>query len=291
MNIIETIILGIVQGVAEFIPVSSSGHLAIFKNIFGLSDVGLVYDVLLHIGTLLAVVVVFWKDIKKLVSNGVLIVAECFINIGIFFRNLFSKSEKKSYKNILSTSYRRFVLLVIVSSVPTAILGYLMSDMVESVSAGLIVPGIGLLITGVLLLISDMLPDGFKKADNASWWNAIFIGVVQGLATLPGISRSGSTITAALLCKFDRKFAVKYSFIMSIPAILGACLLELKDIGSENLSNTQLIYYLIGMVVAGVVGYVCIKTMLVIVRKKKFKYFAFYCFAVGIFAIVGNFVF
>ena len=291
MNILETIFLGIVQGVAEFLPVSSSGHLAIFKNIFGLSEVGLTYDVLLHLGTLLAVFVVFWKDIKKLIINGVMIIAECFINLVYFFNNIFSKNNKKTYKKILSSDYRRFVVLIIVSTIPTGIIGYLMADIVESVSAGLLIPGIGLLITGVLLLISDMLPDGFKKADNATWGNAIVIGVVQGIATLPGISRSGSTITAALFCKFDRKFAVKYSFIMSIPAILGASLLELKDMGSEKLSGSQWGLYILGMAVAAVVGYVCIKTMLVIVRKKKFKYFAFYCFLAGTFAIIGNFIF
>lgn len=291
MNIFETIFLGIVQGVAEFLPVSSSGHLAIFKNIFGLSEVGLVYDILLHIGTLMAVFIVFWKDIRKLISNGILMLVDFFINISIFLHNIKNKNKNKPYREILSTSYRRFVMLVIVSSFPTAIIGYLMSDMIESVAAGLIVPGIGLLLSGTVLIISDLLPEGFKKSDNASWWNAIFIGVVQGVSTIPGISRSGSTITAALFCKFDRKFAVKYSFIMSIPAILGASLLELKDIGKEQLTGSEWGNYLIGMVVAGFVGFICIKTMLFIVRKRKFKFFAIYCYAAGIFAIIGNFVF
>lgn len=291
MNVLETIFLGIVQGVAEFLPVSSSGHLAIFKNLFGLSDVGLTYDILLHLGTLLAVVLVFWKDMKKLFVNGIMIIAESFINIGNFFYNIFNKNNKKMYKKILSSDYRRFVLLIIVSTIPTGIIGFLMADIVTSVSTGLIIPGIGLLITGVLLLISDLLPDGFKKADNAKWSNALVIGIVQGISTIPGISRSGSTITAALFCKFDRKFAVKYSFIMSIPAILGASLLELKDIGSDKISGSQWGIYILGMLVSAVVGFICIKTMLVLVRKKKFKYFAFYCFAVGALAIIGNFVF
>ena len=162
--------------------------------------------------------------------------------------------------------------------------------MVESAATGLLIPGISLLVTGVLLLLSDIIPDGYKKADNATWLNALIIGIVQGLATIPGISRSGSTVTTALFCKFDRRFAVKYSFIMSIPAILGAALLQLKDIGSSQMSSTPWGIYLIGVLVAAVVGYICIKTMLVLIRKKKFKYFAIYCFIVGTIAIIGNFI-
>ena len=118
MNIFETIFLGFIQGVAEFLPISSSGHLAILKNVFGLSEIGLVYDVLLHLGTLLAVFVAFWKDIKKLIVNGVMLIIEVIINVVYFFINIFSKN-KKIYKKILSTQYRRFVLLVIVSTIPT----------------------------------------------------------------------------------------------------------------------------------------------------------------------------
>ena len=118
----------------------------------------------------------------------------------------------------------------------------------------------------------------------------ILVGAAQGFATLPGISRSGTTITACLLCGFDRKFAVKYSFILSIPAILGAALLEISDVGQEVITQSLVGTYLAGMIAAALVGYICIKTMLVVVKNKKFKYFAFYCFAIGIISIVGYFV-
>lgn len=289
MNIAETIFLGIVQGIAEFLPVSSSGHLAIFKNIFGLQEMGITFDVLLHLGTLLAVFLVYWKDIKKLIIDGIGIIVDCFRNIITFIRCKIHKT-KPQYIKVINSTYRRFALLIIVSTIPTGIIGILASDLIESVSAGLIIPGICLLITGVLLLISDSIESGMKKIADTSYKNAIIIGIAQGFATLPGISRSGTTITACLLSKFDRSYAVKYSFIMSIPAILGAAIVELKDIGSENLSSGLLINYLIGMVVAAVVGYISIKTMLIVVRNKKFKYFAYYCFLAGTFAIVGNFV-
>ncbi|MBQ8316119.1 MAG: undecaprenyl-diphosphate phosphatase, partial [Lachnospiraceae bacterium] len=130
------------------------------------------------------------------------------------------------------------------------------------------------------------LPDGALTEADASYGKAAIVGVAQGIATFPGISRSGTTITACLACGFKREFAVKYSFIMSIPAILGALVLELLDFAPEMLSGTDIVNYLAGTFVSAEVGYVCIKTMLVVVRGKKFKYFAYYCFAMGAFAVL-----
>ena len=147
-----------------------------------------------------------------------------------------------------------------------------------------------LFITATLLLISDNLPDGKKKPKKTSYLNALFIGTCQGIATLPGLSRSGTTITAGLLCGLKREFAVKYSFIMSIPAIMGAAVLDIADFGKDGMTSSDLGCYIAGALVAAVVGYICIKTMLVIVRNKKFKYFAYYCYLVGAIAVIGYFV-
>ena len=166
----------------------------------------------------------------------------------------------------------------------------MLSDAIDAASATLIVPGILLLVNGIQLLVSDRLPDGTLTEADASYTKAAVVGVAQGVATFPGISRSGTTITACLACGFSREFAVKYSFIMSIPAILGALLLELLDFAPEMLSASDWMNYLAGTVIAGLVGYICIKTMLVIVRGKKFKYFAYYCFAMGAFAVIFNFL-
>lgn len=294
MNLIESIFMGIIQGVTEFLPVSSSGHLAIFKNLFGLQDAGLLFDVLLHVGTLVAVFIVFWKDIWELIVNGIGIIADALKNAGYFFYNLVEKNKagykKKKYIKVISTSYRRFAMLVIVSTIPTGIMGILFNDVIEKASTALIIPGICLLITGTLLLIADNTPDGKKNEDTVSYKNAAVVGVCQGIATLPGISRSGTTIVACLVSKMDRKFAVKYSFIMSIPVILGAALLEVKDIGSSGISGGEVFNYVIGMLVATVVGYICIKTMLKVVRNKKFKGFSIYCYVVGLIAIITYFV-
>ncbi len=290
MSFIEAIIMGLIQGLTEFLPISSSGHLAIFKNIFGVNtDTGILFDVLLHLGTLAAIFVAYWSDIKELIVNGFAILFCCFANMLTAIRNLFSKG-KKEYKKVLSTPYRKFVLLVIVSPIPTGIMGIFLEDLIGDAGESLLVPGICLVITACILNFADKLPEGDKNAPEATYGDAIKIGVVQGFATLPGISRSGSTITACIACGFDKTFAVKYSFIMSIPAVLGAAILEIKD-GFTAVSGGVFVNYAAGMVVAAIVGYICIKTVLKLVQNNKFNYFVYYCLVVGFASIIAYYVF
>ena len=288
MGLFEAIFLGFIQGIAEFLPISSSGHLAIFKSFFNLSEIGVAFDVLLHLGTLVAVFIVYWKDIVQLIKDGIGIIVDSCFNVYAAVKN--RMGSRLEYRNILSTSYRKFALLVIVSTIPTGIIALLAKDLIDAASRTMIIPGICLLITGVLLLIADILPDGKKTPKKATFGNALFIGITQGIATLPGLSRSGTTITAGLLSGFRRDFAVKYSFIMSIPAILGAVVLEVKDLFTVNTTTTEMVNYAVGTLVAGIVGFICIKTMLVVVKNKKFKYFAYYCFLAGTIAIAVHIV-
>lgn len=291
MDLLKSIIMGIVQGVAEFLPISSSGHLAIMKHVLHMeTDTGLLFDVLLHMGTLVAIFVAFWGDIKELIVEGFRIIGDCLVNGARFFRRLMSSNKDITYKKVVSTPYRRFVMLVIVSTIPTVIIGFLFKDAFETAGATLLVPGLSLILTAILLTIADRTKTGNKSEQTASFQDAGLIGMAQGIAILPGLSRSGTTITAGLLCGLDRTYAVKYSFIMSIPAVLGAAVLELKDFSSDMLDKSQLFNYAIGTLVACVVGYICIKTMLVVVRGKKFKYFAYYCFLLGVIAVVGHFI-
>ncbi|MBQ7583374.1 MAG: undecaprenyl-diphosphate phosphatase [Lachnospiraceae bacterium] len=277
MNILQAIILGIVQGLAEFLPISSSGHLAIIRNLFHIeTDQGLLFDVLLHIGTLTAIFVVFWKDIAKLIL-------EFFGIITDFIRRF-----KDPDLIVLSSAYRRFVLLIIVSSIPTAILGYIGRDFVEYASSTLLIPGIGLIVTSVLLFICDRIGDGRKGIKKITYLNAFEVGIAQGIATLPGISRSGATISACLMLGIKKETAVKYSFIMSIPAVLGAALLELKDAAGTSVTGGTVIAYIIGMVVAAVVGYFAIRVMINVVRRKRYIYFSIYCLVIGLVAIIGH---
>ncbi len=290
MNLIQSIFLGLVQGLTEFLPVSSSGHLAIFKNIFHMNtDSGLLFDVLLHLGTLLAICVVYWDDVRQLFVEGVSILCGWLYNAWVFLHNRFSGNKKK-YRHVITNSYRRFVLLILVSSIPTAVIGLLLKDIIESASDILIIPGICLIVTGILLFVLDRMPEGGKSEVSASYRDAFFVGTVQGIATLPGISRSGSTIFACRKSGFQKEFAIKYSFIMSIPAVMGSALLELHDASAFAIRMTDLLCYIVGMAVAAVSGYICIKTMLMIVRNNKFRYFAYYCVAVGVITSICYFV-
>jgi undecaprenyl-diphosphatase len=288
MSLLQSILMGLIQGLTEFLPVSSSGHLALFKILFHVNtDTGLLFDVLLHVGTLIAVFVVYYKDIFRMIAEFIKIVIDCIYNLRVFIAKLSHKNVH--YRKIVRNGYRKFVMLIIVSTIPTGIIGYVGADLVDAASEILLIPGICLVITAFLLFICDRAKDGHKKPKQVSYANAFIVGICQGIATLPGISRSGTTITACVLSGFDRKFAVKYSFILSIPAILGALVLQLKDIGTVTVASAEVGAYVVGMIVAAVVGYICIKTMLVVVKNKKFKYFAIYCLAVGVLSIGGYF--
>ena len=289
MSLLEAILMGLIQGITEFLPVSSSGHLALFQIAFDLDEVGLLFDCLLHLGTLIAVFAVYYKDIWKMICAGFAIIGDFFANIGIVFSHLTGKKETP-YRRVICNSYRKFVMLVIVSTIPTGIIGIVASDLIEYASTVLIVPGICLIITSILLFIADRCREGSKTPKHVSYTNAFVIGMCQGVATMPGISRSGTTITACLLSGFDRKFAVKYSFIMSIPAILGSLVLQLFKIKDLNLEAAQWLYYGIGTAVAAIVGYICIKIMLYVVKQKKYTFFSIYCLIVGIISIVVYFV-
>lgn len=286
----KAILLGIVQGLTEFLPVSSSGHLSFMQHILKINtDTGLLFDVLLHLGTLIAIFIVFWSDIKQLLVEGISILADVITNLVRMVQSLVG-GKKKPYQKIMTTPYRRFVILILISTIPTGILGVLLENIIETTITTVLVPGMCLILTGVLLIMADHYEGGTKTEADTSFKDAIFLGVSQGIATIPGLSRSGTTITACLSRGFERSYAVRYSFIMSIPAVLGAVILEVKDITAETLTKMELCNYLVGMAVAAVIGYFCIKTMLVLIRGKKFTYFAIYCFIVGAMAVISNFL-
>jgi undecaprenyl-diphosphatase len=280
MSLLQAILMGLIQGLTEFLPVSSSGHLALFKQLFHVEEPGIFFDILLHVGTLIAVCIVYYKDIWKMIVEGCCIIRDAVLNIVLFIKNK-THGEANPYRKVICNSYRKFVMLIIVSTIPTGVIGIAAKNLVVMAEQILIVPGICLIITAVLLFIADRVPDGDKVPKDASYTSAFIIGICQGIATLPGLSRSGTTITACLLNGYNRKFAVKYSFIMSIPAILGALILEVRDVDFSILTASDMGKYAAGTIVAAIVGYISIKTMLVIVKNKKFTIFSIYCLIVG----------
>ncbi len=289
MSLLEAIIMGLIQGITEFLPVSSSGHLALFEIAFDLEKTGLLFDCLLHFGTLIAVFAVYFRDIWKMICEGFGIIGDFFLNAAAAVSRLSGNKEKK-YRKIICNGYRKFVMLVIVSTIPTGIIGIAAKDLIELASSVLIVPGICLIITSILLFIADRCKEGSKTPKHVSYTNAFIIGICQGFATLPGISRSGTTITACLLSGFDRRFAVKYSFIMSIPAILGSVVLQLFDLDITQITSSEWINYLAGTLTAAAVGYICIKIMLFVVKEKKYTIFSIYCLIVGAISIGAFFI-
>ena len=273
MTLLSSVLLGLIQGVAEFLPISSSGHLAIAENLLnmsGASEVPEFFDVLLHLGTLLAVFVAYWSDIRDMI-------VEFFHGV----RDLANHSTP-----VPVPPARRMILLIIVGTLPLfAVLP--IKDLVEGLANNMYFVGGALIVTGFLLFTSDRVKKGRKTERSATLLDVLLVGVAQALATCPGISRSGTTITAGCFLGFDRKFAVRYSFLMSIPAILGANILSIKD-AIETVVWSEVPVYLAGVLVSAVVGYACIRLLKMIAEKGKFGFFAYYCWAVGILTIVLN---
>ncbi len=289
MSIGKAILMGVIQGLTEFLPVSSSGHLAIIKGLFGADNSSILFDILLHFATLLAIIAVFYKDVFRIVIEFCGMCADIGRNAAALGRNI-AGAGNAEYVRVISNPHRKFVFLLIISTIPTGIIGVFMKDVVEFTSGNLIVTGVCLLCTGAVLAMSDFLADGDKKLKETNYADAFAIGTAQGVATLPGLSRSGITIVAGILCGLDRKFAAKYSFIMSIPAVLGALILELFDIGSESVTAGDVGCYIVGMIIAALIGYIALRLVMNIITSRYFKFFAAYCALIGIVSIIVYFV-
>ena len=269
MTLLESLILGLVQGLAEFLPISSSGHLAALQYIFGIDGSNvLTFTVMLHFGTLVAIFVVYWKDIVDLVK-------ELFATI----KDICTGQGVQVNKN----DTRKLGFMIITASVPTAIIGLLLNDFFESLYARMTVIGVCLIITGCGLFFAERYGGGKRTIKDMNFRNAFFIGLCQSVAIMPGISRSGATMIGGLACKFDRAFAVRYAFLISIPSVLGAFLLEVPDAVKAVSDGTgmSLGVMLAGVAVAAVSGYAAIKVMIKAVTNKKLMYFSVYTWIAG----------
>ena len=274
MTFLSSFLLGLVQGIAEFLPISSSGHLAIAQNLLGMSDAGTVpefFDVLLHLGTLVAVFVAYWADIKDMVLE--------------FFRGAGDLIHHSTPNPVPPA--RRLILLIILGTLPLFVV-LPVKDAVQSLSNSMVFIGAALIVTGVLLFVSDRVKKGRKNERTATWLDVLIVGIGQAIATMPGISRSGMTITTGCFVGFERKFAVRFSFLLSIPAVLGANILSLADAAKAGINWAEVPVYLVGVVTAAVVGYLCIRLLRFIADRGKFGAFAYYCWAVGVLTLVRN---
>lgn len=271
MTYFEATILGLVQGLAEFLPISSSGHLALLQNWFNIDESKvLLFTVLLHVGTLVSVFIVYWKDIWELIKELFLTIKDLCTGKGL-------RMEERPV--------RKLGVMIIVATIPTAIIGFAFSDFFDSLYTSVLPIGIGLIITGFLLVFAERIGSSDRGIEQMNLRNAFFVGLVQGIAICPGISRSGSTLFGSLICNLDRKFAVKFVFLISIPTIMGSAILEAPAAIEAGVTAAQMGPVLWGMAVAAVSGLVAIKTMIKIVSSKKLSYFSYYVWVLGLIVV------
>ena len=259
MTLLEAIILGIVQGLAEFLPISSSGHLALGQLLFGIDDNNMAFIIVVHIGTLIPVVVVYRKTIWELIKKP----------------------------------FQKMTYLLIIATVPAAIVGIFFEDAVEAALGSLGFLAGGFIVTGMVLIATDRLRKNNKKSDEITYLDALLIGIAQAVAVFPGISRSGSTIAASLARGINREDAAKFAFLMSIPAILGALLMQILHVirGNVLLEDLNFINLGAGFIAAMLSGYLAINFMLAAIKKAKLSYFAYYVLILAAAIMVGLLVF
>ncbi|MEJ2155720.1 MAG: undecaprenyl-diphosphate phosphatase [Desulfobacteraceae bacterium] len=266
MNWIEAVVLGIVQGLTEFLPVSSSGHLVLFQHLFGLVEPELLFDICVHVGTLAAVLVVFYRDILNLLSTLVRLpgLVRDYGGMGALF------TDHPEF---------RLMVMIVLGCVPTALLGGLFAKIAEQLFGTIWLVGISLLITGTFLWFTRSQKHSGHSIRQMRLKDALLIGLVQGLAIIPGISRSGATISAALYLRLDRELAGRFSFLLAIPAILGAMVLGLD---SEAFQTTlPAVTILLGSLAAAAVGLIALVVLLRMVKKGQLHRFAPYCWIAG----------
>jgi len=256
MTLLEAIILGIIQGFTEFLPISSSGHLAITQNLFGMKEPQITFDVVLHIGTLIPVLIVFWGDIWTLIKKP----------------------------------FQKMTGLLILGTVPAVVFALLFKNTVEALFANILFLAAGFTITGIVLILADRFSKGAKTDNDITIVDALLVGCAQGVAIAPAISRSGSTIAASLGRKMNRETAAKFSFLLSIPAILGAAVMEGRDVIKSGAADLDWLCMGAGFLAAMLSGYLAVKFMLNIIKRAKLKYFAVYVFILAVIIIAARLI-
>jgi len=254
LNAFQAVLLGIIQGLTEFIPVSSSGHLVIFQYFLDIQEGQLLFNVVLHLGTLIPIFIIYWSDIK-----GIMLLKK--------------EKRKESF----------YILLAII---PTGIIGVLFEDFFASLFSNPFLTALMLVFTGIILYLSEVLEGGGKELEDLKFWQPLIVGLAQGGAIIPGISRSGSTIAASLFQDLNRETAARFSFLMSIPVIGGAGFLQLLNVIEAGSISFDLSLLIIGALSAAVSGYIAIKVVLKFLKEKKLNYFSYYCWTAAAVVVI-----
>lgn len=266
----QAVVLGIVQGLTEFLPISSSGHLVLFQNLFGMKEPMLAFDIALHGGTLLAILAFFYRDILDILKD---------------FANSIQKtvSNKPASNASIQPPHRGLWVCILITLIPTGIAAVFFRHFFEAAFANLFAVAVAWFVMGILLILSERFQKGQRDLSVIHYGDAFWIGVAQGVALLPGISRSGSTILAGMLLGIKKEDAAKFSFLIAIPAVLGAIVMDLKAGLHYFASNMTVV--LTGFGVAAIVGYLVIRWLMGLIRQGRFFLFGYYCIAVSLFAL------
>ena len=273
MDISSSILLGVVQGISEFLPISSSGHLVLFQNFLGFREPELLFDIALHLGTLVAVCIFFGRDLGAMA-----------VETAGFLASLMRR--EKSLKQINEYPHAFMLFWVVVGTIPTGLIGLWFKAPLESLFGSVRVVGFMLLCTGLILFATRKLPESDTRRSSVGLFAAVAVGVAQGIAIIPGISRSGSTIVCGMFCRLRRETAARFSFLLSIPATLGAMVLQLA---SEGLGREAIPALAVGFVISALVGLLALKILMGMVRTGRLYYFAPYCWAVGLLILFVSF--
>ena len=256
MNSFQAVFLGLIQGLTEFIPVSSSGHLVIAQYFLDIKEDQILFNVILHIGTLIPIFIIFWRDIKDMI--------------------------------LLKKEKRKETFYILLAIIPTGIIGVLFQDFFEKFFSNAYLTALMLIVTGLILYITEKIDGGKKEVEELQFWQPLLVGLAQGGAIIPGISRSGSTIAASLFQGLNREAAARFSFLMSIPVIGGAGFLQFLNVIESGKFNLDLKIVLLGFFSAVISGYFAIKILLKVLAEKKLNYFSYYCWLAAAAVIIIN---
>lgn len=298
MDIVQAMVLGLVQGATEFIPISSSAHLVLIPWLLNWSNPGLAFDTVLHLGTLLAVLTVFWRDFYAITVTWV----RCIVQMATSFRPAQGKRSWSSFLEMLRyaqhdigrgfavcgahAAQARLAWWIILGTIPAAIMGVLWEEQFEALFYSPVRVSALLLVTGLWLILAERFGRKLRQAEDLSWWQVLFIGAAQGCAIAPGISRSGVTIGAGLLLGLQREAATRFSFLLATPIILGAGLLQMKRLLASPSLDATLLPLILGFLGAFLSGYACIRFLLGFVRRRGLQVFAAYCWLLGCVTII-----
>lgn len=267
MDVLKAIVLGIVQGLTEFLPISSSGHLVLGSQIMGFQQQGITFEVFLHMGTLVSVMIVFWPEIAAMIKAPF--------------------TYAKGDRSLETIESLKLAIYIIVATLPAVVVGLFFKDAFESIFNSVIVVYFMLIITGTIMIVTKFLP---SRNEPMTTGKSILIGCAQACAILPGLSRSGSTIFMGMLLGLDRQKIARFSFLMSIPAIVGAAVLQIGDVVANPLSSAAIVNICAGAIASAIAGYFAIKLLLDIIKKNRLEWFGYYCYTVAALGLIHYYI-